>query len=77
MYLHDQEMVHGDLKGVRVRMPVAIPVPDFSCQGKYPDRSKWARVPGGFRVSLHRLGFHELNNLGLLCDRRYNAMDES
>ena len=70
-------MVHGDLKGVRVRMPVAIAVPDLSCQGKYPGRSKWARVPGGFRVSHHRLGFHEPNRLGLLCDGRHDAMDES
>ena len=77
MYLHGQEMVHGDLKGVRVRMPVAIPAVDFSFQGKCPDRSKWPRVPGRFRISDHRLGPYEYNRLKLFRGGGHDAVDES
>jgi len=38
IYMHEQGMVHGDLKGVRFREPVPPSVSNRYCQGQRPYR---------------------------------------
>ena len=76
--MHEQAMIHGDLKGVRLSTLVpALPPNVLSCQGEYPDRPKWPRTSGGLRTTHHHLGSHEFHALKFCRGMRYDTMDES
>jgi hypothetical protein len=76
--MHDQEMVHGDLKGVGVPAnPSHCHLTHSLYQGQHPGRSKWPRTPSRFRVPHHHLRFHEPHRLKFVRNRWYDTMDES
>ena len=53
--MHDQEMVHGDLKGVGTSANPNQYLTHSALQGKHPGRSEWPRTSSRFRVPHHHL----------------------
>ena len=75
--MHDQEMVHGDLKGVSISVNLDHhPTPNLH-SGQYPRRSEWPRTHSRLRTTRRYLGSLEPHRLKFVGSRRYDTMDES
>lgn len=77
--MHDQEMIHGDLKGVRLRTLVYSSKPHLLTrlyQGEHPDRQERLRTSSRLRTSYDRLRPHKLHNVGFHDSAWNGTMDE-
>ena len=74
-YMHGEEMVHGDLKGVNLPTPVQLfcLLTDLS-KGQHSDRPRWPRAPRRLRTHYHCLRFYNLKFIYRWWDYK---MDES
>ena len=76
IYIHNEGMIHGDLKGVRSRQRVTF-LSYRVYQGKHPDRPIWSCPPRGFWSAYHYLGSSESFVLHLVHTGWHGQMDGS
>ena len=78
IYLHSNEMVHGDIKGVSFRFFESIYcLNKLTRQGKHPDRRNRSSPPGRLRSTHNRLRPYKRPILELVYPMRFSPMDES
>ena len=77
IYMHEQGMVHGDLKGVRFPVLGSPSIPDGHCQGQRPDRRNQTRTPGRLWSAHSCIGHHKPHVTDVVHTRWHTPMDES
>ena len=78
IYLHDSEMVHGDLKGVSFRsLELLCYFNNLAHQGEHPNRRNRSGPLRRLRSTHDRLGPCKRPILELAYTRRHSTMDES
>ena len=58
-YMHGQEMVHGDLKGVRFTVSCSLTISNWHRKGKHPYRRKLPCMSCGLRPPEDHIGNHK------------------
>ena len=74
-YMHDQGIVHGDLKGVRIEPLTTLPTHRLTnLSGERPSRSQWSRLRIGLQSTHDCLGPTDL--FSFKHDGWHDSMDE-